>query len=260
MTKQIKKCKFEYYDVESVDEELNCTICVRPLNLPVYSSKCGHTFCQECIRKWHKKSSICPVCREKITIQDYLPVTTRVVINQLSRFHLKCKLCQQINIDDRKQHEDICPKKIIKCPSADLSCSWIGSREELNNHLDNCSFTTIRPILDHLINQLETIRKTQIEQQRFIQIFINNGYTLSNNCTISPCYYNRSSLSIRSNQISCTLCKQSRRSDQIYLHSCLTLTCICILCFKQYNEEIQPLNLKRKLLSSEESTDDDDDE
>ena len=251
---------FEYMNMDSIDEELRCAICTRPFDLPVYSSQCGHTFCQECIQKWLKNSSSCPTCRHPVTMNDCIPVKTRVVLNQLSRLRMKCNLCEQINVEDRNKHKEICSKQIIKCTSADLKCQWTGKREDLDLHLKTCPFTQIRPIMDQLINQMKIIRETQIEQQRFLKAFTNNGYTLSCVCTVSfPCYLSHPHLPYTSNLIPCTLCNKNILPIHVAVHSCRTITCICKFCFETHTQQITSLTLESKSSSSEESNDDHED-
>lgn len=254
MEKRMKRTHFEYLDGDSIDEELKCAVCVKPLNVPVYAPQCGHTFCQDCIQRWLRKSSICPTCRTRVNINDYTPVKTRVVLNQLSRLLMKCTLCEQINIEDRDKHKSICPKVIVKCISVVLKCSWNGKREDLDLHLQACPFTSIHPILEEFKQQLETIRINQIEQQDFFQAFINKGYPLSRDCTLSSCYIKNPSTSSASNLMSCSLCKKQKEPDDISVHSCLTMSCICEFCFEKHTKESAPFTFKRKL-----SSDDDDD-
>ena len=59
---------------------------------------------------------------------------------------VKCNLCNEINIETNNFQNhlyQICPKAIITCSSTDNNCSWIGLREELQKHLDTCSFHSI---------------------------------------------------------------------------------------------------------------------
>jgi hypothetical protein len=248
---------FEYMNVDLIDEELRCVICTRPFYLLVYFSQCGHTFCQPCIQKWLENFSSCPTCRHDVTINDYTPVKTRVVLNQLSRIRMKCNLCEQTNIDDRNTHEEICLKKIIKCTSSNLKCQWTGKREDLDLHLKTCPFTQIRPIMDQLINQMKIIRETQVEQQRFLKAFTNNGYTLSSICTVTfPCYLSHPRLPNTTNLIPCSLCNNKILPMHIAVHSCRTITCICKFCFEKHTQQITSLTLKSKSSSSEQSNDD----
>jgi len=49
-------------------EAKNCGICLEDfaLNSLIKTVKCGHTFHENCIRKWREKSSTCPIDRKKI--------------------------------------------------------------------------------------------------------------------------------------------------------------------------------------------------
>ncbi|CAF1315698.1 unnamed protein product [Rotaria sordida] len=187
-------------------------------------------FCQQCIKKWLENSSLCPTCRRHVKIRDYRPVQTQ-----------------------------ICPKQIIKCTSSDLKCQWTSERDEFNLHLQTCSFTQIRPIIDQLLNQLETLQKSQIEQRNFIQAFINNGYTLSRICTECCCYLKLPRILDQSNVMTCSLCNEKIESEQIAVHSCLTLNCICKSCFAKQTPKITPSSYKRKLSLSEEINNNSDD-
>jgi hypothetical protein len=243
---------FEYLDGDSIDEELLCSICAKPLHLPVCDPQCGHTFCQECIEKWLENSSHCPTCRQRVNIKNYTPVTTRTVLNQLSRLRIKCNLCQEMNIENRGKHIEICPKQIIQCISADIKCQWSGKREEFDLHLVTCPFQQIRPIIDLLMNEINTIRETQCKQQRFIEAIINDGYILSHICTASPCLLNRPYIPGKSNTMSCFLCNKQTLPETIAVHSCITITCICKCCFTKHTQQLPPLAIKRKASSSEE--------
>jgi hypothetical protein len=150
---------------------------------------------------------------------------------------------------------DICPKEIIQCTSADITCQWIGKREEFDLHLKTCPLQQIRPTIDQLIEQIKTIRETQCEQQRFIQSFINNGFTLSHICPIIPCYFNRPHMKNQPPLMPCTLCNKQTHFTETALHSCVTLTSICKSCLNEYNQQTPRLTLKRKLSLSEQSND-----
>lgn len=48
----------------SVPGFLNCFICREVFTNPVRLS-CKHTFCRDCIEKWHQKKSGCAICKKK---------------------------------------------------------------------------------------------------------------------------------------------------------------------------------------------------
>lgn len=44
----------------------DCPICLNDIK-DIFTLKCNHVFCKECINKWLKVSSICPLCRNTET-------------------------------------------------------------------------------------------------------------------------------------------------------------------------------------------------
>ncbi|CAL0318537.1 unnamed protein product [Lupinus luteus] len=55
------------------DPVFNCPICIGPLIEPV-STKCGHIFCNNCIRAAITVQAKCPTCRKKITVRELIRV------------------------------------------------------------------------------------------------------------------------------------------------------------------------------------------
>ena len=251
---EMAKSTFEYVDVTVIDEELKCVICFRPFHLPVSNSHCGHTFCEECLTEWYENSSNCPTCRQNVTLKDFQPVTSRAVINQLSRFNLKCNLCEEVNISDRQRHIQACPKQIAECSSVDIHCPWQGERQALPAHLETCSFQQVRPIIDRLIEAIETLKKTQDAQNRFIRGLINDGYILSKVCSQAECLITNSVTKNRKFSMPCFMCKKQTFSHLIALHSCEAVTCICQSCLKTYTQE-QDRSLQLDLFPSQETGD-----
>jgi len=139
---------YTYINEDHIDIELKCTICHEPFQLPVNCISCGNTYCQLCIKKWMEQQSSCPSCRT--TGNAFLPVISRVVLNQLNRLVVQCTLCQQTNIQRSNFNDHIsctCPKQIVNCTD---HCGWKGLRENLQAHVIQC-----RP------NQFFGIQKTQ---------------------------------------------------------------------------------------------------
>ena len=158
----------------SIDENYKCSICNEPFKHPVTTS-CDHSYCQECIERWlDEGSSSCPTCRHSLSMNDFKPVTTRLVLNILDRLIVKCSECGQTGIQ-RGNFDDhimkVCPKGTIVCSAFDIKCPWSGSRDQLQNHLANCSYEQLRPVLSYLVNS-----NRQLEEQ--VQNLTNQVQTL----------------------------------------------------------------------------------
>lgn len=127
---------FTYINENQIDDELKCTICADPFRSPMNCLKCGNTYCQPCISKWMEKQTSCPSCRD--VGSQFQPVISRVVLNQLNRLLVQCKLCQQVNIQRSNFSDHIstsCPKQIISCTN---NCGWKGCREKHEQHFIEC--------------------------------------------------------------------------------------------------------------------------
>ncbi|UJR15730.1 hypothetical protein I4U23_002665 [Adineta vaga] len=160
---------YEYIDEISIDPELICSICHSPLIDPC-CTPCGETFCRKCIMNWMEtKINSCPHCRQKLSMNS-LTLAPRSLRNMIDRLRIKCMICGQngllkINLEEHMQK--VCPKTMVSCRSADIKCPWIGQRDQLDEHLNNCRFEGMRSIITELImenQQLEDRLNEQISQ------------------------------------------------------------------------------------------------
>ena len=57
-------------DSTEPNETDTCSICFEELKDVKYrrKTKCGHTFCSECIQEWLHKKMVCPLCMTNLTI------------------------------------------------------------------------------------------------------------------------------------------------------------------------------------------------
>jgi hypothetical protein len=53
---------------------------------------------------------------------------------------------------------------VVTCPSADIKCPWTGHRDQLNQHLVDCRFEPIRPVMIQLIAENGEL-KDHVNQQ-----------------------------------------------------------------------------------------------
>lgn len=127
---------YKYINEDQIDIELKCTICDEPFQSPMNCTLCGNTYCQSCVIQWLKKQVSCPSCRKDGN--NFQPVLSRIVINQLNRLLVQCTLCQQRNIQRSNFNDHIsctCPKYIVECKN---KCGWKGFRENSQEHLNEC--------------------------------------------------------------------------------------------------------------------------
>ena len=107
-----KKDQIHFLEKEKLEKYLSCPICQEILEEPTRIT-CGHTFCNNCIAQWEKKSHNfqCPLCREYYD-PDYSGKDL-LAQNMINDANVAC---------------------IYK------GCPWKEKLVNLNNHIQNCLF------------------------------------------------------------------------------------------------------------------------
>ena len=145
----------EYMNEDSIDPNLICSICHKPLKDPV-CTPCDHTYGRGCIEYWLTTSInySCPTCQKQPLLIKDLTQASRPLRNMLDQLLVHCTLCEQTGIQ-RGNFQDhinkVCPKAMVECRAADIRCPWKGPRDELDNHMSTCIFEPLRPVLASLI-------------------------------------------------------------------------------------------------------------
>ncbi|CAF0888930.1 unnamed protein product [Adineta steineri] len=273
-------CDYEYMNDAQIDDELKCSICSEPFQNPV-TIKCEHTFCQHCIGKWLEIHTRCPTCREKVInhkddrkTPSWSPVTTHVVINQLNRLHIRCKHCQQINIErgNLLDHQSKCTKMLVPCPSAHNLCPWTGPRDKQADHIAICSFHELEPILSslqvQLINSIERQQQLLLELQKqsslisFLYAFINKGNVMNTKCqTQTSSKSHECALASRKDtnkkRFPCVLCRKQVSKDNVSLHTCPSNNDSNYICRKCYDQHCHLKDNKDDEIEDDDEEDDD---
>jgi hypothetical protein len=89
----IIKAKVEHIKAKVIDEA-NCPICYDTVENKTIMKCCNTGYCLECITVWlssHKKTS-CPLCRAKISINDYIIVNPEYYASEKKKEEIKCKI------------------------------------------------------------------------------------------------------------------------------------------------------------------------
>lgn len=106
------KQQIRYFKLPAYYENLKCCICLEFFTDPLIIS-CSHSFCKKCLFNFLKKNiSTCPHCREKIKL-----VGTNIIAEKL--------------LNDLQ----------VMCNN--LSCDWLGKRNDLENHLKTCLYNNV---------------------------------------------------------------------------------------------------------------------
>jgi len=133
---------------DSINALLKCQLCSKPFVDPVITTN-GDRSCRACTLSDNDHSS-------------FVPVSEKLLLDLLDNLRVECIKCKEINIrrGDLEQHNKMtCPERIVLCEAADLKCLWTGSYEELNPHLQSCTFELLRPIFTEILADIKQFKE-----------------------------------------------------------------------------------------------------
>jgi DNA repair exonuclease SbcCD ATPase subunit len=133
---------------DSINALLKCQLCSKPFVDPVITTN-GDRSCRSCTLSDNDHSS-------------FVPVSEKLLLDLLDNLRVECIKCEEINIrrGDLEQHnKTTCPQRIVLCEAADLKCLWTGSYEELNPHLQSCTFELLRPIFTEILADIKQFKE-----------------------------------------------------------------------------------------------------
>jgi len=175
--------EFAYVEEGNIPQELLCDICTRPFedpieHLPIGNGGCSHIYCKKCAGN----RTTCPHCRNDVKwqlVSTTAPTIQRFLFNPLAELKVTCSLCKgQTTRGELKNHLRLClvdcplgcgekaaPKDFethigvclavkVRCPAADVMCSWTGPRRNEAAHYKSCPYHQIRPVLSTLMQVL----------------------------------------------------------------------------------------------------------
>jgi uncharacterized phage infection (PIP) family protein YhgE len=168
---------FVYMNEDSIYSVLKCKLCSKPFIDPVMITEDGERFCRLCIiQKLSNNHSPDDDQddQESAYIKNLIPMKEKVVLDMLDNLLVKCNTCQEINIRRIEFQQHLiteCSKRIVLCNACDLKCPWSGLYDEYDDHVKQCTFELLRPILNETFQcqkQLEQYRTCYNEQQNEI--------------------------------------------------------------------------------------------
>ena len=146
----VSSVEYEYEDEDSIDVNLKCSICNDPMADPV-TTVCHHSYCRSCLEAWlNSGATTCPTCRHILSRTSVMSITLLNFTSMLDQIPVKCKLCNQSNIQRSNFASHIdrhCREKVVSCTSHRSGCSWTGSREDLPGHLVTCTYEASKSVL-----------------------------------------------------------------------------------------------------------------
>jgi hypothetical protein len=128
---ELLKEQRDFVEREKIEKYLTCPICTEIFDNPIRIS-CGHTFCDDCLSEWGKKSNFCPLCRKQYSTQ----------------YSGKDLIAQSI-INDA----------IVNCIYK--GCPWRDKLSNLKSHIHTCIFDPA-----HLPEFMNKTNNNKIEEKK----------------------------------------------------------------------------------------------
>lgn len=158
---------YDYMDESSINPLLKCKLCKKPFVDPV-STQNGDCFCRPCISQilLRDQTDELSLNDDHYTskLKNLTPVTEPIVLDMLASLLVRCPDCEETNIlrgQLDKHKNEACTQATVLCTAADIKCPWIGARQELGEHLDQCKYEPLRSALEEMFNELAEL-KTRI--------------------------------------------------------------------------------------------------
>ncbi|XP_048870952.1 E3 ubiquitin/ISG15 ligase TRIM25-like isoform X1 [Brienomyrus brachyistius] len=164
----------EMYSLLSLEEELNCSICLFVFDNPV-TTPCGHNYCQDCLDKtWQDSDQValgfnCPQCRTHFSTKPELKKNT-VLSTIVKTFNMRLEGSNDVDVEVKKVPEvaeitcDVCGK--TKAYKTCLTCMASYCEEHVRPHKENPIFST-HEMTDPLSDLKERICLTHNKMMEF---------------------------------------------------------------------------------------------
>ncbi|RUS79841.1 hypothetical protein EGW08_012405 [Elysia chlorotica] len=195
--------------VESANKKLFCKLCNKVFKDPVIVS-CGHTYCRSCVLS--RVDGVCPVDEQKLMIMVANIAVSEQISELVIHCKYGCRfdegtgtfvvepgLCPAtMKLGSRLEHERDCDYMMVECPNnvgcpmflkKDLddhlrscsnvhcpyqkySCDFLGTQEELEEHLKTCKFEGMKDFLqrtDERVTDLQMSLNQKDQEVEFLR-------------------------------------------------------------------------------------------
>ena len=125
-------------DISQILSQFECCVCLEYINPPILQCRDSHVFCQSCRQKF-KSPAKCPTCRVVLLQTDIRSHSLEQIADSLG-LQFQCKYssngCNVISLlTEKAKHEELCEFVPYCCPHVFSRCQWLGSREQVIQHL-----------------------------------------------------------------------------------------------------------------------------
>lgn len=129
---------------DKIDPLLKCRQCNKPYTDPVLIPQLDERFCRSCI---YQNATLFQQLRDDTMTSlsgILIPIDEKLLHELLGSLPVQCVACGEKNILRKyfSTHSlQQCPKRTVLCKASDLKCSWSGTYEQSEQHIQQCTST-----------------------------------------------------------------------------------------------------------------------
>jgi len=112
------------------DVEVTCPICQDSIEIGVFT-RCGHTYCKECIQTWWQDKRTCPICKKKLVSSDFKDINLKPSeITAREEKHEPTSMSQSPSLSNQSIYTEMTAVEMKEIKEIDLDRSY-GTKIDL---------------------------------------------------------------------------------------------------------------------------------
>lgn len=173
--------KHRFVNLNQLEDDFTCGICLQILNNPSVTPCCRQTYCYDCINEWLNNKNSCPNDRQRLIATElYSP--QRLVVNLLAKLRIRCDFalngCQTVvDLECLKTHSNNCPfnpnRNCIDCGlkmSGQSTHYCINSLKLLNTSLAEEIFE-LKSEIEKLKQEIKSLKEKNVYNNEIVSFF-----------------------------------------------------------------------------------------
>eukprot|EP01006_Ploeotia_vitrea_P039468 TRINITY_DN66350_c8_g3_i2.p1 TRINITY_DN66350_c8_g3~~TRINITY_DN66350_c8_g3_i2.p1 ORF type:complete len:424 (+),score=52.09 TRINITY_DN66350_c8_g3_i2:64-1272(+) len=126
-------------------DTVTCPVCLEPMQEPMVLTPCGHSMCNQCIKRSPRAPRNCPTCRQHVQCV----VQSVALLQTIRQLFVKCPFpsCDlEVKFDDLDMHLLVCDHRLFVCElrgDDGNQCGFTCKFDERAQHERTCAYMSV---------------------------------------------------------------------------------------------------------------------